>query len=132
MFLPAQVFLGILFSAYAIQLLYLRVILPAIENTNGLKNYSSRYLLVQNKNGNNITICEIYSESTIKTQNNINDVLMVSLLWSLNRFQRLFWCFHCWLWTSKCQLGIYLFFSITWYLWNIRILGFFSQFWSSA
>ena len=26
-------------------------------------------------------------------------------LLTLNRFHTLFWCFHCWLWTSKCPLG---------------------------
>ena len=25
---------------------------------------------------------------------------------TLNRFHTLFWCFHCWLWTNKCRLGI--------------------------
>ena len=34
----------------------------------------------------------------------INDVVLVSLLLTLNRFQTLFWCFRCWLWTSKCTL----------------------------
>ena len=24
----------------------------------------------------------------------------------MNKFQTFFWCFHCWLWTSKCLLGI--------------------------
>ena len=24
---------------------------------------------------------------------------------TLNRFHTLFWCFHCWLWLSKCRLG---------------------------
>ena len=28
------------------------------------------------------------------------------LLLTLNRFHTLFWCFHYWSWTSKCQLGI--------------------------
>ena len=27
------------------------------------------------------------------------------LLLTLNRFYNLFWCFHCWFWASKCQLG---------------------------
>ena len=26
------------------------------------------------------------------------------LLLPLNKFHTLFWCFHCWLWTSKCRL----------------------------
>ena len=34
----------------------------------------------------------------------INDVVLVSLLLTLNRFQTLLWCFRCWLWTSKCTL----------------------------
>ena len=32
------------------------------------------------------------------------DVVLVSLLLTLNRFHTLFWCVYCWLWTSKCQL----------------------------
>ena len=50
------------------------------------------------KNGNAIAISEICSQLTIKTpeqrQNNI-DVVLVSLFLTLNRFHRLFWCFHC-------------------------------------
>ena len=33
------------------------------------------------------------------------DLILVSLLLTCNRFYTLFCCFHCWLWTSKCQLG---------------------------
>ena len=46
-----------------------------------------------------------------KHQNNVwnmfdvNDVVLVLLLLTLNRFHTLFWCFHCWLWTNKCRLG---------------------------
>ena len=31
------------------------------------------------------------------------DVFMLTL----NRFNTLFWCFRCWLWTSKCRVGCY-------------------------
>ena len=37
-------------------------------------------------------------------QNNVFDVVLVSLFWTLNRFHA-FFCFLCWLWTSKFQLG---------------------------
>ena len=36
-----------------------------------------------------------------------------SSLLTLNRLHTLFWCFHSWLWTSKCWLGIYFFKMIT-------------------
>ena len=48
----------------------------------------------------------------------------MSLLLTLNRFHQLFWCLHCWLWTSKCQLGKYnvenynLFFQSLTLLWR--------------
>ena len=33
--------------------------------------------------------------------------VLESLLLTLNRFHKMFWCFHCWCWlsTSKCRLG---------------------------
>ena len=38
--------------------------------------------------------CEICSKLTIKTPEQ-NDVILVSLLLTLNRFHKLFWCLHC-------------------------------------
>ena len=35
----------------------------------------------------------------------ISGIILASLLLTLSRFHTLFWCFHCWLWTNKCQLG---------------------------
>ena len=32
------------------------------------------------------------------------EVILMPLLLILNRFQTLFWCFHCWFWTSMCWL----------------------------
>ena len=55
-----------------------------------------------------------YSKLTIKTPKNVIGVVLVSLFWAVNIFRTLFWCFHCWLWTSKYQLayiflyGLYL------------------------
>ena len=36
------------------------------------------------------------------------NVVLVSLLLTLNILHLRFWYFHCWLWTIKCRLGIYL------------------------
>ena len=55
------------------------------------KSLLSRHLLVQSQQG--------------KYQNNVNNVVLVSFLLTLNRFHTLFWCFDCWLWTSKYRLG---------------------------
>ena len=33
------------------------------------------------------------------------DVILVSLLLTLNRLHTMFWYFHCWFWTSKWRLG---------------------------
>ena len=38
--------------------------------------------------------CEICSKLTIKAPEQ-NDVILVSLLLTLNRFHKLFWCLHC-------------------------------------
>ena len=57
--------------------------------------------LFEVNNRNSRTMWEICLNLTI----NINDVVLVSSVLTLNRFHTLFWCFHCWLWISKCQLG---------------------------
>ena len=56
-------------------------------------------------NGNTGKRCEICSKLTIKTPER-RQWFLVSLLLTLNRFHILFWHYHCWLWTSKCQLGV--------------------------
>ena len=60
-------------------------------------------------NRKNRKMCEICSKLIIKTpeQHDGNDVILMSLLLTLNRFHTLFWCFHSWLWTNQCQLGCY-------------------------
>ena len=40
-------------------------------------------------------MCKICSKLTITTPER---------LLTLNRFHILFWCYYCWLWTSKCRL----------------------------
>ena len=42
--------------------------------------------------------------SKSKIETSVNDVGFLSLLLTLNRFHTLFWCFYCWLWTSKFRL----------------------------
>ena len=47
------------------------------------------------------TLCKICSKLTLKIQNDVIDVVLVSSLLSLNRFHTLFKCFHCLLWPSQ-------------------------------
>ena len=47
--------------------------------------------------------CEICSYLTIKTyQNDVIDIVLVSLWLALNIFYNFFYCFCCWLWRSHC------------------------------
>ena len=57
-------------------------------------------------NGNTRIMSGICSKLTKKKrhQNDVIDVVLVSLLLILNRSHALSGCFHCWLWTSKSQL----------------------------
>ena len=47
-------------------------------------------------------------------QNHVIDVIMVSISSILNRFHTLYWCFHCWIWKSKSQLGMQSRWSSNW------------------
>ena len=60
--------------------------------------------LFKGNNGYTRIICGIFIKLTIKT------LLLTILPWllTLNRFVMLFWCFYCWLWTSKYRLGYYI------------------------
>ena len=51
--------------------------------------------LPASSSGNTRTMLEIFPKLKLKDTRAI----------TLNRFHTLFWCFHCWLWTSKCRLG---------------------------
>ena len=46
------------------------------------------------------------------------DVVLFSLLLTLNSFHTLFCFFHCWVWTSKCQVGLFS----QWFCQLVRIL----------
>ena len=59
------------------------------------------YLLRVN-NENTRILCEICSKSTIKSPKQ-RVVVLVSLLFALNRLYKIFWSFCCWLWTSTCR-----------------------------
>ena len=47
-----------------------------------------------------------YKVKKFRHQNDVIDLVLVSLLLTSNKFLTLFWCFHGWLWTSKYCLGI--------------------------
>ena len=51
-----------------------------------------------------IYLFKVNKRST-RTKCEVNDVVLVSILFTLNKFHTLFCCFCCWLWTSKCRLG---------------------------
>ena len=44
-------------------------------------------------------------KGTMKTPEDVIDVVLVSLLLFLNKFSTFKWCLQCWLRTSKCLLG---------------------------
>ena len=68
-------------------------------------NQAGIYLFKINS-GNTSTILEIYTKSNNKSnRTTLFDVILVSLLFTLNTFHTLFSCFHSWLWTNKCVLG---------------------------
>ena len=50
--------------------------------------------------------CEICSQSTIRYQNEVIDIIMVSLLLTLNIYHNFFYHFYCWLWTDHYLLGM--------------------------
>ena len=62
------------------------------------------YLFTVN-NRNARTMCETCSKLTIKTPEQCQWRRSGVFIASLKRFHTLFWCFYCWLWTSKCFLG---------------------------
>ena len=63
------------------------------------------YLFKMN-NGNIRTMCEICSDFTKMTPERRQWRRSGVLLLTLNRFHILFWCFYCWLWTSKYRLRL--------------------------
>ena len=80
---------------------------------------SATIYLFKDNNENTTTICEICSKLTINTPRQrhkdtgvtsstsfwyLHDVVLMSLLLTLNRFYILFWRFCCWLRTNKCRL----------------------------
>ena len=72
--------------------------------------------MFKDNNENAGTICGICSKfTTIKKQYKVINFALVSLLSTLNIFGTLFWCFHCWLWTTKYWMGPFMKF------WKTRI-----------
>ena len=98
---------------FAMKILY-DVILPFLVSTGfGVsqrpgfigRSYRAGVYLFKVNSGNTRRKCEICSKLTIiNHQNDVNDVILLSLLLTLNKFDTLFCCFHCWLRTSKYRL----------------------------
>ena len=45
----------------------------------------------------------------------VTNVFLVLLSLTLNLFHTFFYCFYCWVWTSKCYLSIYIFDHISYF-----------------
>ena len=73
------------------------------------KFLSSIYLFKVN-NRNTREMCQICSKLTIKKPDDVNDLVLMSLLLPLNIFHIIFCRFHCWLLTLKCLVGCFLIF----------------------
>ena len=43
-------------------------------------------------------------KSVMQTPEQCVKSIQLPMLFTLNKFRRLFWCFHCWTWTSKSRL----------------------------
>ena len=71
------------------------------------KSSPARIYLFKVNNRNTRKIYEICSKLTINTLEQRHWQRSGVLLSTLNRFHTLFWCFHWWLRTSKCRLGVY-------------------------
>ena len=76
----------------------LNMYLPTASNYN--REEARRYLLVHSQQWKHQKIGEICSKSTIKKEERY-----MNRYEPMNRSRTFFWCFHCWLWLSKCQLG---------------------------
>ena len=61
-----------------------------------------RALTCSNSAKKTIEPCQIYSKLTTKTP----EQHLVLLLITLNIFRTLYYCYYCWVWTNKCQLGL--------------------------
>ena len=82
-----------------------RVKWPLYRSIFKTRSLASIYVFKVN-NWNTRTMCEIYSELTIKTTRWRLDPMKDSdLNRTLNRFHALFWCFNCYVWKSKRRLG---------------------------
>ena len=69
---------------------------------------TDQHLIVQSSKENTRAMCEICSKLTIKTTKRRHWTdLRRSGVFIVNseQFYTFFWCFHRWLWTSKCLLG---------------------------
>ena len=99
-----------LISLYSITFFYCKISkFPMVfksansAKTNWFQNEQT-YLLVQSqqwKHQNNMW-------NLFKVNNKDTRTTSLTLLFTLNRFHILHWCFYCWIWTGSCWLRIYL------------------------
>lgn len=76
------------------------------------EHFPSRHLHAQNQQWKHHNVVwNPLKYNKMRHKNDI-DVVLESLLWTLNRFRTLFSYFYCWLWTSKWRLFFLLFWAI--------------------
>ena len=86
------------------QLILLVPSFPRIKSGN---NHPTSIQLFKVNNEISKATCEIWSKTKKQWhRKNVNDLVLVSLLLTLNRFYPLIWSSHCWFQTSKRQLDI--------------------------
>ena len=72
-----------------------------------VKNVATQSLIVYSqkwRHQNSVSNLLKVINTDTRHQNDVIAVVLASLLLILNKFHTLFWCLHCWLWTSKYRL----------------------------
>ena len=68
------------------------------------------HLLIESPQRNTKWICDVCSKLTIKTPEQCQWYCSGVSILNFEHISHLSWCFHCWIWTSKCRLGSLLYF----------------------
>ena len=100
---PIKYYLSLYYISYSTFLLNIFIIRIFIISTIGiLDTWPVVICLFKGSKWNTRTISEIYSKLTIKTLGRRCSVVTIV---KFEQTHTLFWCFHCWFWTSKYRLG---------------------------
>ena len=82
-----------------------RIVLAHLHHGKQLKKVSDLFK-IKYKDTRTTSINKVWNLFKINNSDNRTssiDVVLVFHLFTLNRLTHFFWCFHCWLWLSKCR-----------------------------